>query len=1067
MMKNHRLSNIAGAVVLALGLSTSAMAEDTSSAIRGSILTEAGNPVTDAIVTIVHGPSGTRKTLKVNESGAFSAKGLRVGGPYTVTIDSDEYSDKTLENIYISLGNVFRVNETLQDPSIERIAVTGSSSFYDPSSGSNSTFSGDALSKSASFSRDLKDIVKQNPLAVVGNDGNSLYLAGSNPRYNSLKVDGVNLNDDFGLAGNGYPTERSPIAFDSVDQISVSIAPFSAKEGGFSGGQISVVTKSGTNEFHGSAFFEKSKDSWAGTPTDPGIPSIVEPKELDLIIDEEAYGFTLGGPIIEDKLFFFASYETFESVSPITTGPEGENVATEAGDVTQADVNRVTSISQDVYGYDAGDWNKSIPLEDEKYSLKLDWNINDDHRASFAYSHGFSNSAGNNFGGTRRLYLSSHWYNRSNEFDTYVGQLFSYWNEDFSTEVKVSYKESQNGQISLGGNGFGEVWIDNVDGNGDGSARGEIRLGSDDSRHANELSNETLQLAISGEYLYEDHVFAFGWEYEQVDVVNLFMQHNLGSWYFNSIDDFENRVADRFEYQNNKSLDRNDAAASFSLENHAFFAEDSWDIMDDVNITYGLRYEVIQNDDSPTFNAGFYDRNGITNTENLDGLDIILPRFGFTWDAMEDLVIRGGFGRYSGGRPNVFISNAFSNDGFRISAFDTGRGNTLNGADPSSIPQQALDAIAASEQGGPNSNIDAIDPNFKIASTWQYSIAADYIADFSAVGLGEDWHLSAELLYKDIERDLIWQDLSRELDTSKGNNGLTVDGRPIYRRTIADRRSRDILLTNAEGGHSTIATFTLAKKWENGISANFSYANSSINDRLSATGTSTNTAYEFNPVIDPNNPEIGTSSFETKHRLTLNLSYNTELLDGYNTGLHMFFERKSARPYSWILDKNFRSDEQLNGDSSLDNAFLAYIPTSSSDGAVDFENGLSYNEIVSVLEGVGLSSKGGYLDKNSSRGPWTTTMDLRLEQEIPGFLEGHKGIFYVDIKNALAIFDKSAARVYRNDFGTSTADLFTYEINDAGQYVLGDAGADASDIPVSFQDRASTWVAKIGVKYKF
>ncbi len=203
MMKNHRLSNIAGAVVIALGLSASAMADDTSSSIRGNILTTNGNVVSDAIVTIIHEPSGTRKTLKVNETGSFSAKGLRVGGPYTVTIDSDVYADKKLEGIYITLGNVLRINEVLEDANIERIAVTGSSTFFDPSKGSSSVFSGDDLTKSAAFNRDLKDIVRQNPMAVVGNDGNTLSLAGSNPKYNSLAVDGVNLNDDFGLAGNG------------------------------------------------------------------------------------------------------------------------------------------------------------------------------------------------------------------------------------------------------------------------------------------------------------------------------------------------------------------------------------------------------------------------------------------------------------------------------------------------------------------------------------------------------------------------------------------------------------------------------------------------------------------------------------------------------------------------------------------------------------------------------------------------------------------------------------------------------------------------------------------------
>ena len=221
MMKTHRLSRITGAVVLALGLSTSAMADDTSSSIRGNILTASGNVVTDATITIVHEPSGTRKTLKVNDTGNFSAQGLRVGGPYTVTIDSDIYADKKLEGIYISLGDVFRLNEVLDDVNIERIAVTGSSTFFDPSKGSSSVFSGDDLTKSAAFNRDLKDIVRQNPMAVVGNDGNTLSLAGSNPRYNSLAVDGVNLNDDFGLAGNGYPTERSPISFDSIDRKSV------------------------------------------------------------------------------------------------------------------------------------------------------------------------------------------------------------------------------------------------------------------------------------------------------------------------------------------------------------------------------------------------------------------------------------------------------------------------------------------------------------------------------------------------------------------------------------------------------------------------------------------------------------------------------------------------------------------------------------------------------------------------------------------------------------------------------------------------------------------------------
>ncbi|NRA82811.1 MAG: TonB-dependent receptor [Gammaproteobacteria bacterium] len=1053
-MNHHRITRIASAVVIALGLSTSAIAADTSSAIRGHISALSGNDISNASITIVHEPSGTRKTLTTNDAGAFFARGLRVGGPYTIIINSATHANKQLNDIYITLGDIYRLDETLDANDVERISVTGSV-LFDPSKGSSSVFSGDTLTKSSSFSRDLKDIVRLNPMAVVGNDGSSLSLAGSNPRYNSLSVDGVNLNDDFGLAGNGYPTERSPISFDSIDQISVAIAPFTVKEGGFSGGKVSVVTKSGTNEFHGSMFFEQAKDSWAGTPENPATGD-----KIYLSFKEKTWGATLGGPLIQDKLFFFASYETFEAPSAVTKGPSDSNAAVGTNNVNQAEVDRVISIAQDTYNYAAGDWNNSIPLEDEKYSLKIDWNINDDHRASFAYSHGFSNSAGNmGSGRSNELYLSSHWFNRSNEYDTYVAQVFSVWSDDFSTEAKISYKESVNSQVSLGGYDFGEVKIKTENG-------GKIMLGADDSRHANQLTNETLQMRLSGEYLLGEHAISFGWEYEKVEVFNIFMQHYLGSWYFDSIDEFEAGTASKFEYQNNPSLVRDDAAASFTLGTNTLYLEDSWDVSDEFNLTYGLRYERTFNNDAPNLNEGFVERYGFDNTENLDGIDLILPRIGFTWELSDDLTVRGGAGRFSGGRPNVFISTAFTNDGSRIALYKTSNDSAvLDNADPSGIPQTAIDAIKNSELGGPNSNVDVIDPNFKIPTTWQYSLAADYTADLSNIGLGQDWYFSTEVLYKDIETDLIWSDLSRTLDTSKGINGLTVDGRPIYTFADDSREARDVMLSNISGGHTLIETLSIAKRWDSGFNANFSYTHSDVRDRISATGTSTNTAYEYNPVLDPEHPTVGTSSFETKHRLTFSLSYNTELIEGYNSGFSLFWERKSANPYSWVLGYNGR--DGLSGGLDLTMTALAYVPMGADDPAVDFVNGMSYDAIIADLNTIGASTEGGYVDKNSFSGPWTTTMDIRFEQEIPGFLEGHKGIFYVDIRNALAIFDKSGAQVYRNPYGTTSEAIFDYSINDAGQYVYESTGVQAGDSPVRFEDRASTWSAKIGVKYKF
>ena len=386
MMKNHRLSNIAGAVVIALGLSTSAMADSTSSSIRGNILTSSGNVVSDATITIVHEPSGTRKTLSVNESGSFIAKGLRVGGPYTVTIDSDIYSDKKLENIYITLGDVLRINEVLEDENVERITVTGSAIGYD-ATGSRSSWGDEDISRAPSFNRDLKDIVRNNPLAVVDSSGN-LSVGGSNPKFNSITVDGIGQNDDFGLNSGGYATQRSPISLDAIEQISIDTTPFTAKVGGFSGGVVNAVTKSGTNEVHGSFFYEFKNDDLSGTPENKRADE--DPRfNPDAAVEnfatgkERTFGFNVGGPILEDKLFYFVSYEDFKKETPVLYGiGSGANQS----DITQGEIDEFFSILNNTYNLTdsiAGDPEET----DEKILVKLDWNINEYHRADFTYQY--------------------------------------------------------------------------------------------------------------------------------------------------------------------------------------------------------------------------------------------------------------------------------------------------------------------------------------------------------------------------------------------------------------------------------------------------------------------------------------------------------------------------------------------------------------------------------------------------------------------------------------------------------------------------------------------------------
>lgn len=262
-MNKLRLSKLTGAVILALGVSTSAMAADTSSSMRGKITTPSGEAAANVKIKVIHQPTGTVSELTTNESGTFIANGLRVGGPYTVFIDSDTHSDSMVENIYLELGDTYRLQEQLNSLAMEKIEVSGYK-IVQQSGGSSSVFGEDTINNMPSFNKDIKDVARLNPLANINGSG-ELTFAGNNPRTNSLTVDGIGQNDDFGLNYGGYPTAQPPVALDAIEQISVDVSPFSASKGNFGGGTINAVTKSGTNEFKFSAFMKHLHLIWRVT----------------------------------------------------------------------------------------------------------------------------------------------------------------------------------------------------------------------------------------------------------------------------------------------------------------------------------------------------------------------------------------------------------------------------------------------------------------------------------------------------------------------------------------------------------------------------------------------------------------------------------------------------------------------------------------------------------------------------------------------------------------------------------------------------------------------------------
>ena len=1054
-MKTHSLSRIAGALVVALGLSTSAMAADTSSSIRGSIVGPAGNAAANTTITVIHEPTGTKKTLTTNESGNFIASGLRVGGPYKILIDSDKFRDAEINEIYLSLGKVQRIDQQLEVDAIETIVVTGSRTLFN-STANNSYFGSDEISRTPSLNRDLKDVVRNNPLVVIQpGDESAMTIAGSNPRMNSISIDGIPLNDDFGLNNNGYPTQRNPFPLDALDQVTVDVAPTHAKSSGFTGGSVDAVFKSGTNEFHGDMFFEKTNDSLAGTPKDNG-------EEIDIKFEEENYGFTLGGPILEDKLFFFVAYEKFKSPQVLDYSASGSDAGANKTTVSVADVAAVKEIASRVYGVsDIGNFDTQPQLEDEKYVIKLDWNINEDHRANFVYMFNEGNNTRNTTTSERELRLDTHWYNKFEELNNFSAKLYSDWTDDFTSEISITKKSVETGQVSLNSElGLGDITIQNIDTENDGN-EGNLAFGSDQYRHSNSLSNDLLILKFDGSYLFDEHVLDFGIDYKILEVENQFLPNSKGTMTFASIEDFENREVARYSYENGIGNDPLAVAANFERKDLALYVNDTWDFNDDLTLSFGLRYERLSSSDKPTFNQDLFDRTGFDNTFNLDGVDIFLPRFGFTYVLNDDVTLKGSIGRYAGGNPNVWISNSYSNDGTSKQGYSPWGGisdapSTILNA----IPQDALDAI---NNGTGNSLSNLIDPSFDIPSQWTYMLNADVTLDIPGLGSGFAWSNTA--IYTEKENSAEWVNaaLLQEGDVV----GSTLDGAlPFY-----DTRELDIMLTNADrDGRSVILSTGLSKEWDNGINFSASYTNQNITEGNPGGSSTARSNYRFGHFSDHQATQVGTSPYETEHRFVLSLGYETEFVEGYRTDFNLFFERHSGAAYSHLVDlTNLQGGRYFNQDliqpsgfgSTYGGNYLAYVPTAN-DPNVRYE-GITEAEVLAYFDALGLSGSAGSLaSKGQAQSPWVSSLDLFVSQEIPGFSKDHKGELYFVVNNLLNLIDSSKGRVYRQNFNSK--EVIKMDIDEAtGQYIYGERVSDG----LTFEAKDSAYRIKIGVKYTF
>lgn len=1004
-----RQAALLGFLLCAL-LSSSAMAQVITSAIRGTVTSaDDGLPIGGAEVLLVHVPSGNEKSVVTNASGVFAFTGLRIGGPYTVTVQSLGFAPFDQKEIYLTAGRTRDIAVGLRlTEEVINIEVT-----VTPRNASQKTVvTAEDIGELPSIGRDPKDVVRLTPGAYAEGPNKALSIDGNNNRFNSITIDGTRQDDDFGLNASGYPTRRSPVALSAVEEVAVESTPFDVRYGRFLGGNVNIVTKTGTNEFHGQVLGTFANDSLVGSKS--------RDNELKVDFREIRYGATVGGPIVKDKVHFLASFEALDATTPVDAGPMGSDAANITSRVSLQEMQDIQRIAREVYNFNAGEPARSLDEQDFKILGKVDWAINDQHRLSLSYQRTQGNAIQQGASSSdTTLSLSSNWYDAKDTLNTLALRLFSDWTDKFSTEIEVSGKLVRTDQDPTEGNNFASMAITT----GMTGAFGTVLLGPDEFRHANELDNDVFHVKGQASYLLQNHLFTAGLEYDAVGINNLFVAGSHGVANFASIAAFEAQSPSSIRYKNAINGDAESAAADWDYGVIAAYAQDQVEVTSDLTLQGGVRFEGYQASKNVVYNPTFRERYGFSNTNTINGLYSILPRFGASFRAADRLNLRAGFGLYGGGTPNVWVSNAYTNDGVRTDTKTTTAADqaALVGFNGRDIPQFLQDRLTRGD-----GNVDAIDPNFKIPTSWKIGAGLDYSFDLPFLGeQGEDFEIKLNYTFSKVRYGIRWQDLRRNRDFFPNNTpvGELPDGRPYYDNVAAGGqfnplRGFDLLLDNTDKGYSHTASLGLQKKFPFGLTVVGSYAYVDSQEVSPGTSSTSNSNYGLAAVVDPNDPDVATSNYERKHRFMGILQFSRAIIKDIwpccerpwkdmRTSISLFAESRSGQPFSYTfagtgsgtaaqdnLARIFGEEREF----ARRNRMLFYVPKG--DGTDVTLMGIDEAEFDQFLKDKGLDKyRGKIAPRNAFTSGWLNKFDLRISQDLPAPMAGHRARFVLDIEN--------------------------------------------------------------------
>ena len=1110
------------------------LAQNTTSAIGGRVTDPSGKPIAGATVTVRHEESGSTNTTTSDADGRYALRGLRVGGPYTVTFTKDGQTDKR-EGVYLALAETTALDGAI-GTTTSTVVVTGQSTagsrFNNGSMGAGTAIGSREINSLASIQRNLQDYARVDPrLSQTDKERGEISALGQNSRFNSITIDGVTTNDTFGLESNNLPTAKQPISIDAIQSVQINVSNYDVTQKGYTGANINAVTKSGTNDFHGSLYYVYRDQDLAGDRYDRNTGKYIAPPAFK----EDTKGFTLGGPIIKDKLFFFANYEELKSsrASP-EFGPIGSSLINMG--ITPTAISGLQSIAKNTWGIDLG--SSDVPsgsnLIVKDTTLKLDWNISDDHRASIRYNKTEQTEPQFSTFSNRLLSLSSFWFNQNKSIETLVGQWFADWSPNFSTELKLSKRDYEsepinNSRLPLMAFDFG-----GVDPTGSvGTQERTLSAGTERSRHMNQLFTKTNDAYLGATWNLGQHEVKFGGDISQNEIYNAFLQDTFGQYKFQcesgytytfgsincataSTAQVEAAVLENFQrgrpsaYQAQLPLPGKtilDGVARWKHTNYGLFLQDTFKVSDKLTVSVGGRMDMMDMPDKPIANtaasaplvAGNAATNtrqsggfGLDNTVTPDGDSLFQPRLGFNWNLgtkERRMQLRGGLGLFEGAAMTVWLSNPYSNNGRAVAFYGCGSSAELtsgtgNRAACGSIFSPNPDSQPALGTN-PAPNVDFLSDNLHQPSVWKANLAFDTELPWFGLNAGAEW------VHTKVKSALYYQSLNLGTVVRRG-----TDGRELYynangyntncwtaagvtaataagcggtpaSRSLSNSAFGNVTLASGtkKGGGDSLTVSLSQQPWRD-FNWSLAYTYSTAKEVSPLTSSVALSNFNARSVFNPNEEVAANSAYLVKDRFSGAMTWSRAFISTYRTSVGLFYEGRRGKPYSWTYNND------LNGDGVAGND-LMYIPSGPGSGEVVFAGGAAeearFWDYVSKHKELS-GARGSVVSRNGSYSPWVNTFDLRLSQEVPGFMRGHKGVFTLDFLNIGNMINKRWGRTDEVAFqsqGGAARSFVNYKGLDAnGRYIYSMMSV-PEDLVTRQTKGESQWAVQVTLKYEF